>query len=98
MIRIANGPVLGAKVEDGSGLLGTDARELEKLGWTREIHSDCLRHECPPSRTRARSPPPHRTLSLRPLPDHLNRLGLRASEAPATPSIPEGVVETHDPG
>src|SRR5687768_14241345 len=42
---ILDRPVRGAKFDDGPGLLGADARELEQLGGVREIDPHCVRHE-----------------------------------------------------
>jgi hypothetical protein len=37
--------MLGTKSENGSGLLGSDTREFEKLGGVREIDSHFLQHD-----------------------------------------------------
>ena len=37
LIRVLDGPVLGAKLQDGLCLFGADARQLEQLGRIREI-------------------------------------------------------------
>src|SRR4029450_8978556 len=42
--RVLDGTMLGTKSENGSGLLGSDAGQLEKLGGVREIDSHFLRH------------------------------------------------------
>src|SRR6516164_7911472 len=44
LVRVLDGPVLGAKPENGAGLFGADAWELEELRGVGEVDSHLVPH------------------------------------------------------